>query len=183
MILPALKKVFRDPRFVVLASGVSAAMFLLATWLPNISLITSVIGSSDIPVSEKIGLLASLSGSIATNFTPFSASYTVAIAILFGIYIAMTAYVLRSRTGKTRQGGMLTGFLGVGSGALGVGCAACGSFLLPGTLSLLGASGAVALLPLDGGEFGVIGTLLLAATIYAAARQIENPSMCKIGTK
>ena len=63
---------------------------------------------------------------------------------------------------------------GVGAGALSAGCAVCGSFALSAVLSVFGAGGALALLPLRGGEFGVLSVLLLSASIYMMARRIAN---------
>lgn len=180
MVLQALQKVFQKPAYALFSLGVSAVVFVLATWLPNIRLITSVVSSPDIPFLSKLELPVSLVGSIATNFTLFSASYTIAIALLFGVYLAMSLYFLRRRIREVGQVGIAAGFLGATSGVLGIGCAACGSFLLTNVLSLVGASGALAFLPFGGSEFGIIGVLLLVFSIYLVAKQIENPAVCKI---
>lgn len=172
--------VFRNPRAILLAAMVSALVFLLATWLPNFRLIADVFGSSQIALSEKIGLLGSLTGSIATNFSSFSASYTIILSILFGIYITLLSHLLKNRNKNIRKKGVASGVLGMGAGALGVGCAACGSFLIPGVLTFVGAGSAIALLPLGGGEFGIIGVLLLVLAITSVARQIGNPATCRI---
>jgi len=180
MILDALQKVFRKPVYVVLALLVSASVFVVAVWLPNIRLVAGIVSSPDVPFSSKLELPLSLLGSITTNFTLLSASYTIAIAILFGIYIAMITYFLRRRIKEVGKSGIATGFLGIGSSVLGVGCAACGSFLLTSILSLVGASGALAFLPLGGSEFGIIGVILLVVSIYIMSKQITNPAVCKI---
>lgn len=177
MVARAFRTVFKRPEYLTLAVATSVLVFALATWLPNLGLIVSVALSSSVSWSEKLALPVSLLGSIATNFTPLSAFYTIVIAILFGVYFAMTIYYLRRKIARTWRS-MWTGILGIGSGALGVGCAACGSFLLGGTLALIGASGALALLPLGGSEFGIIGALLLAFSVYLTARQIANPAVC-----
>ena len=179
MILEALQKVFRNPRFTLLAIAVAVAVFLFAVWLPNFGLIKSVAFDSSVSLENKINLPIQLIGSIATNFTVLSALYTILIAILFGMYIAMIAYFLKRRIKEVGQGGIATGFLGIMSGVLGVGCAACGSFLLT-SLSLVGAGGVLAFLPLGGSEFGVIGAVLLALAIYMTTKQIVNPLVCKI---
>ena len=181
MILSALQKVFRKSAYVILALLVSVCVFALAVWLPNISLILSIISSQDVSFVSKIQLPLNLLGSIETNFTLLSATYTVVIAILFGIYIAMIIYFLRRRIKEVGQGGITTGFLGIASGVLGVGCAACGSFLLT-SLTLVGAGGILAFLPLGGSEFGIIGAVLLAIAIYMTAKKIINPQICKIET-
>ena len=180
MIFQALQKVFRKPLYTLLALIVSAVVFAFAVWFPNISLIVEVMGHPGISFSQKLDLPISLLGSIATNFTLLSASYTIAIALLFGVNLAMTIYFLRRKISEVRQSGVATGFIGLASGVLGMGCAACGSLLLTSGLSLVGASGILAFLPLAGGEFGILGVILLLASIYLIAKQIQNPAICKI---
>ena len=179
MILDALQKVFRKPTYVVLALCVSASVFVLAVWLPNIRLVAGIVSSPDVPFVSKIQLPLSLLGSIETNFTLLSATYTIVIAILFGIYIAMITYFLKRRIKEVGQGGVATGFLGIASGVLGVGCAACGSFLLT-SLTLVGAGGVLSFLPLGGSEFGIIGVVLLAVAVYMTAKKIVDPQVCKV---
>ncbi len=180
MVFQALKKVFRKPTYMILALVMSIGMFVFATWLPNIGLIMSVVFSPDTPFSEKLDLPVSLIGSISTNFSMLSASYTIAIAILFGIDLAMLIYYLRRRIKEVKDAGVTTGFLGLASGVVGMGCAACGSLLLTSILSLIGASSILTKLPLNGGEFGILGLILLGFSIFAVAKQIQSPSVCKI---
>lgn len=180
MVLQALQKVFQGSAYTILALCVSIAAFVLAVWFPNIRLIVSVVSSPDVPFANKLELPLSLLGSIATNFTPLSASYTIAISVLFGMYVAMAAYFLKHRVKEVGQGAMATGFLGGASGVVGVGCSACGSLLLMSALSLMGASGVLALLPFGGGEFGIAGVILLSMAVYVTAKQIQNPLVCRI---
>ena len=180
MILQALQKVFRKPAYVILAFITSVAVFLFAVWFPNLRLLVGVIRSSDISLLDKLELPLNLIGSIATNFTLLSASYTIAIAILFGLNLAMVVYYLQRRIKDVEQGGIATGFLGITSGVLGMGCAACGSFLLTSVLAFFGASGVLAFLPLVGGEFGILGIALLAVSLYMTAKKIQNPTVCEI---
>lgn len=179
MIFQSLQKVFRKPSYMILTLIASVSAFAFAVWLPNFRLIVDIVSSPDISLSSKIELPLSLLGSIITNFTLLSATYTIAIAVLFGMYIAMVTYFLKRRIKEVGQGGIATGFLGVGSGVLGIGCAACGSFLLT-SLTFVGAGGILASLPLGGSEFGILGVILLAIALYATAKQIENPLVCKI---
>ncbi len=180
MLFQALPKVFGNPAYVLIAGGVSLTVFALAVLLPNASLIGIVVGSPDIPFSQKLGIPLSLLGSIITNFTALSALSTIAIAILFGINVAMMVYFLRRKISEVKQAGITIGFLGVTSGIVGIGCAACGSFLLTSALSLFGASGILAFLPLAGGEFGILGVILLAISIHSIAKQIQHPAICNI---
>lgn len=178
MVIAALQKVFQNARYALLAFVVSIGVFVLALWLPNMRLIVSMMGHPGIPLAQKFDLPISLLGSIVTNFTLLSALYTVAIALLFGMNVAMITYFLRRRIDDARQAGLGTGFLGIVSGVLGMGCAACGSFLLTSALSLFGASWLLSYLPLNGGEFGVLGVILLVISLCFTAKKIQDPATC-----
>lgn len=180
MVFRALQKVFRKPMYILLALITSTAVFAFAVWLPNIPLIVKIMGHPGISLTQKLDLPISLLGSIVTNFTLLSASYTIAIAVLFGMNVAMIAYFLRRRIDDVKQAGMATGLFGITSGVIGMGCAACGSFLLMSALSLFGASWILSFLPLGGGEFGIIGVILLAASLHMMTKKIYNPAICKI---
>lgn len=179
MLAQAFYKVFRNPKYTTLALASGFVVFALAAWLPNLSLIGTVV-SGDASLGQKLALSVSLLGSIATNFSFLSVSYTIAIAVLFGINVAMIAFFLNHRIAEITQSGIATGFLGVASGILGTGCAACGSFILMSGLSLVGASGVLTLLPLGGKEFGLLGVVLLAISIYLTAKRIQNPLVCNV---
>lgn len=92
----------------------------------------------------------------------------------------MMIYFLKNKIKeeKRRVGGA-SGIVGLVSGVIGVGCAACGSFLIT-SLSLVGATGLLTFLPLEGGEFGIIGIALLGYAVYQLAQKIINPLICNI---
>ncbi|MBI3337301.1 MAG: hypothetical protein HY005_01590 [Candidatus Staskawiczbacteria bacterium] len=180
MFFGTLKKIFQRPIYAFLSLITSFGAFAFAVWLPNIRLIISFMGHSEIPFSQKINLPISLLGSITTNFTLLSASYTIAIAVLFGINLSMIVYYLEKRITELKHNGITTGFFGIMSGIFGIGCATCGSVILTGVLSLFGSSWILSFLPLRGGEFGILGVILLAISICITANQIQNPAVCKI---
>ncbi len=182
MFFQALQKVFRKPIYTFLAFSTSVVVFAFAVWLPNISLIVKIMGHREIPFTQKLDLPINLLGSIATNFTLLSALYTIAIAILFGINLAMIIYFLGRRITEVKQNGIVTGFLGLASGVIGIGCVACGSLVLSSILSLFGATWILSFMPFAGGEFGILGIILLLTSIYIIAKRIDNPLICKIVT-
>jgi hypothetical protein len=180
MTAQALRKVFRNPVYILIALAVSFTIFAFATWLPNLRLISDVVSSSSVILSDKFMLLVSLLGALSTNFTWLSGSVTVIISILLGVYVAMLSYFFRHRVIEAKEAGTVTGILGLFSAMLGVGCAACGSFLFSGALSVVGAAGLLALLPLGGEEFGLIGIILLLISVRAVSKKITQPAVCKI---
>ena len=179
-ILRAVQEVFRDPRYLILAAMVGLTAFAFSVWFPNLGLMGEIFMNSNTPLSSKIQFAVNLLGGIRTNFSVLSASYTIAIAALFGINITMIVYYLKKKRAVLQRTELATSFGAALAGIFGVGCAACGSFLLSATLSAIGATGALALLPLRGGEFGILSVILLTIAIYLIARKINDPTICKV---
>jgi hypothetical protein len=161
---------------------VGVAVLTVAVWLPNLTLIGTVLTSSTATTIEKLQLLVSLYGGIATNFTLVSALYTILIALLFGVYSALLVYYIRTMQTKSNDA-VSVGALGVGgvvSGFFGIGCAACGTFILTSLLTFGGASTFITLLPLGGQEFGFIGVGLLAYAVYSLLKKLNQSPVCSI---
>lgn len=179
--LRILVGVLRIPRYAAAAAAVAAVVFTGAVWLPNTSLIVAVLQSSS-SLLDKLTFLGTLYGSIGTNFTLVSATYTTAIAILFGVQIALLGYyIVKARANAAQLKGIgSTSVGGLISGALGIGCAACGTFILTTVLAVFGAAGFVAFLPFGGEEFGFIGVALLIYSMYIVLKKLDAPFVCPI---
>ncbi|MBM2818014.1 MAG: Uncharacterized protein HW401_604 [Parcubacteria group bacterium] len=179
MIFRAFKKVFQKPLYAAIGILTGLTSFVFIIWLPNIWLVAEVLFSSG-SFLERIALPVSLIGTISTNFTALSASFVIAMAILFGMNVAMTAFFIRRRLSSVRQSGTAVGLIGTVIGTLGVGCAACGSILLTTVLAWIGAGALIRLLSMRGEEFGIAGVIILASSLFLTAKQIENPAVCRI---
>lgn len=179
MIQKVFQKVFSSPLYVTLAVVIAMLVFSFAVWLPNWRLIFTVIGSPSVSFTEAISVIFSLFLSIGTNFTVLSASYTIAIAVMFGIYVAFLVYYISIRKGSLRGKSGVLGMGGLISGVFGIGCAACGTFILTSVLALVSAGGIITLLPLGGEEFGIVGVVLIGYATYWTAKKIEEPLVCK----
>ncbi len=177
----AIKTVFRHLSYDILAATCAILLFALMIYLPNLRLIVDFVLNPNNPLTTKFGLLAGLLAGIQTNFTTFSATMIVVVAFLFGINIAMLSFQWRQAVGQTSKMGIAASATGFVSGLFGIGCAACGSFLGTAIFASLGASGALALLPLRGGEFGILGIVLLLFSITSISRAIQNHGVCQIG--
>ncbi len=170
--------IFKSPPYLSFMLGTSFAMFASAVLLPNRALLVSLWTDPSIPLGDKITVPMSILGSIATNFSLLSASYVVVIAVLAGINAGLIVSLLRS--GRPVWAGSSAGVVGIFSGILGIGCAACGSLILTAILgTTLGAS-IITVLPLRGGELGILGVVLLGAATYLLARQITKPRVSEI---
>ena len=129
MMIGAFKTVFRDWWYTLLAGIVALIVFAFATWLPNLRLLFSILANPLVSLGDKFMLTLNLIGSIATNFTLRSAFYIVASALLAGINVSLITYYVR-RERRISRAGATAGSLGLVSGVLGVGCAACGSLIV-----------------------------------------------------
>ena len=171
--------IFRQPLYLLIASIVALAVFSIAVWMPNFALIYEVLLSDTAGVLERVSFVLSLYGSIITNFTIVSASYTILIAVLFGVHISLLVFYIRTRRVKNinAQSVGWLGMSGVISGFLGVGCAACGSLFVSSVLTASGA-GVLLFLPFGGKEFGYLGVGILAYAIYSLSKKIKEPLIC-----
>jgi hypothetical protein len=182
-LLGGLKAVFGRPLFFLLATIVAIAVLVVATWLPNLGLVWQVALSGSASLADKATILFALTGSLVTNFAVFSALGTIAISGLFGANVAAIVYLVRQRrrasvlTGSTHA---TTSVAGLVSGAVGVGCAACGTLVLGPLLSFMGGATLTSLLPFAGGEFTVLGIVLLSASLIVTVRRIAQPVSCAI---
>lgn len=178
--LTTFKKTFSQIRYITIAVVTTAIVFMFAVWLPNLKLIGKVVLNSNASSVEKVSFLFSLLGSIQTNFSAVSASYTVVIAVLFGINTALLVYYIHSRRILALRSEATLSIGGLISGIFGIGCAACGTFILSSLLGVFGAIGILSFLPFGGEEFGFLGVGLLAYSIYAISRKIEDSLVCKL---
>lgn len=178
--LSVFKQVFGRVRYSLAAVLISFLVFTFAVWLPNIKLIIEILLSNTASISEKIQFLFSFYGSIATNFTIVSASYTIVIAILFGISMALLVYYVKEKRTIMAGNGAVVGVGGLISGIFGIGCAACGTFILTSLLAAFGAGGVLAYLPFGGEEFGFLGVGLLAYSVYIILKKINEPAVCVV---
>jgi len=175
-----LIKVLCNPYYSLLAALIAGFIFSMAVWLPSFQLIWIV--SQTASLSELPSLLWSLYGAIGSNFSLVSAIYTILIAILFGINIALlTYYIKRSRGGvRSIKGTGAAGIGGLVAGIFGIGCAACGTFIFTSALTLFGVGGILAYLPFGGEEFGFLGVGLLLYSLYTLTKKITDPLVCPV---
>lgn len=179
----ALGKVFCRPLYVLVAVTLAMATFLLAVLFPNIELIGEVFSGSDTPLASSLAIILGLLGGIATNFSLLSAGYTIAIALLFGLVAAMIVYLIAQRRVAAAGQNIALGSGALASGVLGVGCAACGTLILGAAVPSLGAAAAIAALPLNGAEFGILSVVLLFVSLLLIGRSIAAAAACPLPWK
>jgi hypothetical protein len=145
----------------VLATLVSLTGFVVSL---NIPLVMNLVVGGSLDLSSRLTILAELYPFVGTSFGPAQGVLLILVAGLTGVDIAMAVYHFREHGLDLQQGG--AGAAGVVLGTLGAGCAACGSAVLLGLLSLVGVSTSLLFLPLDGLEFALGAIVVLTLSIY-----------------
>lgn len=146
--------------------GLAAAALSLTAFVVslNVPLVLDLVVGGSLPLGSRLTILAELYPFVGTSFGPAQGLLLVVVALLTGLDVAMATYHFREHGLDLQQGG--AGAAGVLLGTLGAGCAACGSAVLLGLLSLLGVSTSLLFLPLDGLEFAVGALVVLTLSIY-----------------
>ncbi|VTT85447.1 hypothetical protein DM2_329 [Halorubrum sp. DM2] len=145
----------------VLAAALSLTAFVVSL---NVGFVLDVVVGGSLPLGSRLTILIELYPFVGTSFGPAQGSLLVVVALLTGLDVAMATYHFREHGLDLQQGG--AGAAGVILGTLGAGCAACGSAVLLGLLSLLGVSTSLLFLPLDGLEFALGALVVLTLSIY-----------------
>lgn len=138
----------------------------------NIPLVVDLVVGGSLPLDTRLRVLVELYPFVGTAFGPLQGGLLLIVAAITGIDLALVAYQFRKHGVALREGG--TASVGALLGALGAGCAACGSALLVGILSLLGVQASLLFLPLDGLEFALAALVVLTLSVYWLARGLRG---------
>ena len=153
-----------SPGYAVLSLVAGVVGLNLFVVSQNIDLFLNVVVSGNLPLNARLSVLVGLYPIIGTAFTLMESVVLLAVAVLFGVNLSMLTYQLRENRVSVRDGsGSVAGMV---LGVLGAGCAACGTAVLAGVLSLVGAAGVTTLLPLEGMEFSLLALVLLVLSVY-----------------
>jgi len=153
----------------VIAAVVSLTLFVVSL---NVPLVLDLVVGGSLPLASRLRVLGELYPFIGTSFNPAQGVLLVVVAVLTGVDIGLATYHFREHGLDLQQGG--AGVAGVVLGTLGAGCAACGSAVLLGLLSLLGVSTSLLFLPLDGLEFALLALAVLTLSIYWLAEGMRG---------
>jgi len=147
--------------FALIAGIVGLSVFVLTQ---NLTLVSDVIVGGSLPLSNRVTVLLGLYPFLGTSFSVVSGLALLLVAVLLGVDLAMVAYHVREHGLSLESGGGSA--VGALLGTIGAGCAACGPALLVGLLSLVGAAGALTLLPFEGLELTGLAALALVLSIF-----------------
>ncbi len=152
------------PTYAALAAVASVAALTLFVVSLNVPLVADLVVGGTLPLANRLAILLELYPFVGTSFGTAQSVLLVVVGLLTGVDVSMAAYHFREHGVSLRQGG--TSAAGVLLGTLGAGCAACGSAVLLGLLSLLGVTTSLLFLPLDGLEFALGAVVVLVLSIY-----------------
>ena len=144
----------------VVAAFVALSVFVFSQNVPLVSYALT----GPLPLDGRLTILLERYPFVGTDFGTATALMLVAVSGLTGVDIAMVVYHVREHGLSVEQGGGSA--VGVALGVLGAGCAACGSAILVGVLSLVGATGLLTALPLEGLEFSLLAAVVLVLSLY-----------------
>lgn len=160
----AVRLVLSIPQYLlcfVISAFLGLSVFVLSQ---NLELVQTVLLNNYLTIEQRVTVFSQLYPILGTAFSPIKELFLLLSAGLFGINLSMVVYYFREHTVNVQSG---TGSaVGVIFGTLGAGCAACGSVVLTGLLSFVGATSVLALLPFDGLSFSAIALVVFLLSIY-----------------
>jgi hypothetical protein len=145
----------------VLAAGAGLTLFVATQ---NSRPIIDLVLGGPLPLGDRLSVLLGLYPFLGSIYGPITGTLLLVLAALIGVDVALVCYHLREHGLSAREGG--SGVAGLVLGTLGAGCAACGTAILAGLLSLFGATGLVTLLPLEGGELSLVAIVVVVLSIH-----------------
>lgn len=159
-----VRLVLSIPRYAAVAILYTVIGLSVFVFARNFSLLHEVILFGNLPIGNRLRVLSGMYPGLGSAYTVDQAAVLLLTGVLIGIDLALLTYHLVEHRVSLRGGS--GGLAGVVFGTLGGGCAACGSAVFAGILSIVGAGGLLAALPLDGLEFALLAVGMLVLSIY-----------------
>jgi len=138
----------------------------------NFWFLVDVLGFEFLSLEDKVYIVLDQFPLVGTQFDQVQSLLLYTVAILTGVNLTLAVYHVHEHGLNLRTGG--AGTVGTIFAVLGAGCAACGSAVLVGLLSLFGASSALLLLPMEGFELLVVALVLLVLSVYWLAEGMRG---------
>lgn len=158
-----IRLVLGIPRYAVLGLLAAIAALSLFVFTQNPALVSFAL-QGPLALGDRVDILLGLYPFLGTSFGLATSLVLVLVAALVGADVALVGYHLHEHDLRAAESG--GSVVGVFLGVLGAGCAACGSAVLVGVLSLVGAGGLVTALPLEGLEFSGLAVVALVLSMF-----------------
>ena len=174
----ALKTVFTNWRFALVGIVAAFIFFLINLWLLNLGYLKYLIVYSLLPEWRIAQSFFNIQGLIETRLMLPGLIILIVIAVLAGVNIAMSVFLMRRNLQMT-SGVSLTA-LGTVVALVGVGCLSCGATLLTALIGLTASVTLVSVLPLHGWEFSLLAVILMLISIWRLSSKINQNGSCKV---
>lgn len=161
-----IRLVLSIPAYAALAGLITGLALTGFVVTQNLELVVFTL-TGGLPLPNRLTILLALYPFLGTTYSGLTGVAVLVVAGLVGVDLALVAFYVREhRLAVPESSGSA---VGITLGLLGAGCAACGSTILAGIFSLLGATSLLALLPFEGLEFsGLAGLALLLSMFWLA---------------
>ena len=158
-------RVLARPGYALVAALVGSAALTAFVASQNQNLFLTVVVFGEAAAPARLSFLLDLYPLVGPQYGTVRGGLLVLTSGLVGANVALA-------TDRVRELGLVAreGWVGAGSvlvGALGAGCAACGSAAAGALLSTVGVTASVAVLPLDGAEFLLVAIGGLTVSLYS----------------
>jgi hypothetical protein len=137
-----------------------------------------VVFGSGIPLAERVRFLSDLYPFLGPAYGRIHGGLLILVAVLLGVNVTLVGYHI-AELGIIARDGVVGGMAFV-LGTVGAGCAACGSAVLVGVLSLFGVTGALTVLPFEGLEFLGLALVAIGLSIFQLAEGIASDDACPV---
>lgn len=159
------------PAYALLAAVLAAVALTVFSLSQNLDVVAFAL-SGTVSSAGALSIILDQFPVLGPRYDLVTGYALVLIAVMVGVNLALVTYHVREH-GLAAEGGSGSA-VGVFLGLLGAGCAACGSAILVGVLSLFGAAGLATALPLDGLEFSGLAVLVLFLSTYWLAEGMRG---------
>lgn len=176
-VIEALKEVFRKRNYIILVALLSIIFFVIAIILPTFSMIKFAFLSEYLTLGDKLAVLSDAFAMFGLGYSIYQMIIIIVGVLLAGINFSMLLYLIKKRVKVAKTSGL--GIAGIAVGSLGLGCGACGTFVLSSFIGVTGAAGLIGGLPLKGAEFGIVSIVFMLVSIHIIAKRIKAPMVCK----
>lgn len=170
-------RVVTRPRYGPVAVLAGAAALTLFVASQNLNLFLTVVVFGESTVAARLAFLLDLYPFVGPLYGAVRGGLLVVTSALVGLNTALVAYRLVELGLLAREGWLGAG--GVLFGALGAGCAACGSAALAGIFSTFGIAASVTVLPLNGVEFLLLAVAGLSVALATLTEAIDDDPACR----
>ncbi len=174
LLVRTIRLVLSIPTYAVLAGLFTGLALTGFVFSQNLELVAFAL-TSELPIKNRLTILLALYPFMGTAYSVLTGLAVLVVAGLVGTDLALVTYHVReNRLAVPESSGSA---IGVTLGLLGAGCAACGSTILVGVFSLLGATSFLALLPYDGLEFSGLAVVALVLSMFWLADGMRDGSI------